>query len=186
MRDVGQQLFIGAGGSTVEQHLGSVSRPRPGAKHADGSRNDELSRRQIVVRSKLADAFDLRFELLDPRRTVDRLVVETSKGERRRADVAATVFQLIQRVDHLAVRREQVSHALSRRAHRAHDIGAGNGNPQSSLRSQVPITEMLNSGLFVTLKCQNLQKFPDTIAGLKGKERGGEGMKGEGGEERGR
>jgi len=102
--DVGQQLFVGVRRAPVQQHLDATSRPRPGTEDADRPRNDEVARRQVVIRPELAKSLDLRLELFDPLRTLDRLVVETPERLRGRADVRSAVFQLVDGVDQLAVR----------------------------------------------------------------------------------
>jgi len=99
MCDVGQQLFVGVRSAPVQKHLDAVARSRPGTEYADGPRNDEVARRQVVIRAVLAEALDLRLELLYPRRALDHLVVETAERHRRRTDVSASVFQLIEGVD---------------------------------------------------------------------------------------
>ena len=113
--NVREQLLVGVSRATVEQQLDTVARSRTGSKHTDRTRNDEVPRRQEVVRAELAESLDLRLELLDPRRTLNRLVREPAERHRRRADVVAAVFELIQRVDELTVRGEQVSGSLHQR-----------------------------------------------------------------------
>ena len=81
--NVGQQLFEGVSRTSVQQHLDTVARSRTSAEHADGTRNNEVPRRQVVVWAELTEALDLRLELLDPRRTLDRLVVEAAERHRR-------------------------------------------------------------------------------------------------------
>ena len=114
MRNVGQQLFVAVSRATVQQHLHSIARSRTGAEHEDGARHDELARGQVVVGPELTESLDLRLELLDPRRTVDRLVVETPERHVRCADVAGAVFELVERADHLAVDREEITYSLQR------------------------------------------------------------------------
>jgi len=112
--DVGEQLVVGASRASVEQHLDAAARPRSRAEHADRARNDERPRRRVfVVRPERTDSLDLGLVQLDPRRTADRLVVEMAERQRRRADVAAAVLELVERVDQLPVRSEQVTHTLT-------------------------------------------------------------------------